>query len=218
MKGFNQLIRAVCLAFSVLFGHSFSRTHSVGNLVGEDGFIRRRPFKIRKTVMKMLKDRNYLVEDSEINMSKEEFKAKYGENVVREDLKFNKAKRNDSSSDQIYVLFYAEKNASMIMKTFVNCINSNNVSRAILVSQQQITRNAWKCMDLLSANCQLEVFQYQVLTDEEKKTLLERYTMKETQLPCIQVTDPIARYYGMKRGQAVKIIRHSETAGAICYL
>ncbi|KAH7511948.1 hypothetical protein FEM48_Zijuj12G0037900 [Ziziphus jujuba var. spinosa] len=203
--------------------------------------------------MKMLKDRNYLVEDSEINMSKEEFKAKYGENVVREDLKFNKAKRNDSSSDQIYVLFYAEKNASMIMKTFVNCINSNNVSRAILVSQQQITRNAWKCMDLLSANCQLEVFQedellvnvtkhvlvpkHQVLTDEEKKTLLERYTMKETQLdsntlfgvpvctgligvqlPCIQVTDPIARYYGMKRGQAVKIIRHSETAGAICYL
>ncbi|RVW96269.1 DNA-directed RNA polymerases II and IV subunit 5A [Vitis vinifera] len=154
-----------------------------------------RLFRIRKTVMQMLKDRGYFVGDFEINMTKHQFVSKFGENMKREDLVINKAKRTDSS-DQIYVFFPEEQKVGVkTMKTYTNRMKSENVFRAILVVQQNLTPFARTCINEISTKFHLEVFQeaellvnikehvlvpeHQVLTSEEKKTLLERYTVKE---------------------------------------
>ena len=52
-----------------------------------------------------------------------------------------------------------------------------------------------------------------LLSDDEKSMLLKRYKIKESQLPKILSTDPVARYLGLRKGNVVKIIRDSETAG-----
>ncbi|XP_060212801.1 DNA-directed RNA polymerases II and IV subunit 5A-like isoform X1 [Lycium barbarum] len=140
--------------------------------------------------MEMLADRGYLVGEFEINMSKHQFLQKYGENMKREDLVIQKAKRNNSS-EQIYVFFPEEAKVGVkTIRPYAERMKTD-VLQAILVVQQNLTPRARDLINEVSTKFHLEFFQ----------------------LPRILITDPVARYYGLKRGQVVKIIRPSETAG-----
>lgn len=130
----------------------------------------------------------------------------------------------------IYVEFMQDNTMGIKeIKRFATYVASNNYKAGIMVTVGALSPQARKGINATSALTTLECFLLEdllvnithhdlvpthvVLSKEEKTALLKRYRLKETQLPRILIKDPISRYYGLKRGQVVKIIRASETAG-----
>ncbi|KAI9434212.1 DNA-directed RNA polymerase RPB5 subunit [Lactarius indigo] len=189
-------------------------------------------WKVNRTIHELVKDRGYQVADEEINMSLADFKAQYANNggtVDRNQLNFFTNARMDPSN-QIFVFFSDEKSVGVkTMRKLLNILEEKNIAKGIIIFPGTMTSSARKVISAMQARFRLEEFaeadllvnithhklvpRHEVLDPEQKKLLLERYRLKETQLPRIQLADPIARYYGLRRGQVVKITRPSETSG-----
>lgn len=177
----------------------------------------------------MLRDRNYVVEEETLVMTKDGFREKFGDDPRKDDVTMLSALKDDPT-DTIFVFFPDEQKVGVkTIKTFAERMRNEGVFRAIMVTQANLTPFAKQCLTEMAPKYSIEVFQeqellinitkhvlvpqHQVLTPAEKRTLLERYKVKDTQLPRIQFNDPVARYYGMQKGQVVRIVRPSETAG-----
>ena len=187
-------------------------------------------FRIRKTVCKMLNARSYLVAQAELDRDKDSFTEEFGEDPRRDALTLQFDLREDPTQ-HIFVFFPDEEKVGVkTIKEYAKRMKDEQVNRAIIVVQQSLTPFARQSL----LECQAQKFyieQFQeaellvnitdhvlvpehiLLSDEQKRVLLDRYKVKETQLPRIQMHDPVARYFGMRRGQVVRIIRPSETAG-----
>merc|ERR1712087_802039 len=137
---------------------------------------------------------------------------------------------NDDPTDQMFVFFPDDPKIGIkTIKTYCTRMQEENITRAVIVVQMGMTPSAKQSLVDMAPKYILEQFleaellvnitehelvpEHVVLTADEKTELLARYKLKDVQLPKIQSGDPVARYLGLKRGQVVKIVRPSETAG-----
>jgi len=185
-------------------------------------------------VCQMLQDRGYMVSLSFKNETLQQFEevwnAAQAEGAGRERFVILCAKA-ENPDEKILVYFPDEHKRVGVkpIRTLATRMTSANISHAILVVRQALTTFAKTAIMETLAKMRIEVFhenelvvnitnhelvpQHQPLTEEEKNFLLERYQLKPSQLPRIQQSDPVARYFGLQRDNVVKIIRPSETAG-----
>ncbi|TKR94596.1 hypothetical protein L596_008861 [Steinernema carpocapsae] len=193
-----------------------------------------RLWRIRKTLTQMCHDRDFIIAQEELDMTLEEFGEKFGKepsvgNPSRNSLTLLVAHRTDNES--MFVCFPEEPKIGIkSLKAIFLMMKEQSCTRAIIVLQQGMTPAAKTALDEIKANdFRIEYFienellinitehelvpEHVVMSASEKKELLQRYKLKESQLPRIQAGDPVARYYGLQRGQVVKIIRPSKTAG-----
>ncbi|KAF2834819.1 RPB5 subunit of DNA-directed RNA polymerase [Patellaria atrata CBS 101060] len=156
------------------------------------------------------------------------FSARPTEDMI-EKYKDPKAPDSPSAIGTIWVEFNGDANVGIKqLRQFCQHVDQNQFYTGVFISAVPVTPSALKIIptvlpriietfleqDLLVNITRHELVpKHVLLSKEEKAKLLERYRLKESQLPRIQVTDPMAKYLGLRRGQVVKIIRRSVTAG-----
>lgn len=189
-----------------------------------------RLFRIRKTMSKMLNDRGYLVSQADLNLTLEGFKEKYTDTPARDQLTMLQAMRDDPTT-QIFVFFEDDPKVGVKpIRRNLERMKDENVFRAIMVVQQGMTSFAKQALHntsgtkykveqflekelLVNITEHILVPKHSLLNIKEKQALLQKYKLKETQLPRIQMKDAVSRYFGLNRGDVLKIERPSETAG-----
>lgn len=187
-------------------------------------------WRIRHTVLQLCHDRGYLVVQHELNEAYDEFRARHDKTVPDRSELTVKVAHNHDAHDKLFVFFPDDPKIGVkTIQGYVMRMEEEDVRKAIVVVRMGLTPSAKQAMrnvgpeyfmeDFLESELLINITEHElvprhiVLGPEEKAELFNRYKLAESQLPKLLTSDPVARYYGFKRGQVIKIIRRSDTAG-----
>ena len=169
-------------------------------------------------IVKMLSDRGFLNKDKVDDNHKKLLNQKSEENIYKI--------KSDYSDKKYYIMFILGKLTSIKkihgIESFMEISKDNNR----LFIANQINQKTYKQF-MEYSNTEV-FFEYELLinlashflqpkfialTQEEQVEFFKSYKVKKSELPRMLSTDKMARYYGFKGGEIVKIIRGSITAG-----
>ncbi|CAI8596007.1 unnamed protein product [Vicia faba] len=184
-----------------------------------------RYFECRRTLMEMLHDRGYNVSESDLTLTLPDFRSRFGQYPKPETLGVIASHRSNPSN-KVQVMFGGtnEIKKKTLMEIYSQIVDKENLSRLILIVQSKMTAYARKDLEIcqykveiiklsdLVVNVTKHVLQpkYEILTADEKQELLKKHKVEEKQLPLMLRTDAIASYFGLEKGQVVKISHTGE--------
>lgn len=177
-------------------------------------------YKVYNTILEMLHDRGYKI-DKIRDVSYDEFMIMYEENnydILDDEKKINVvffketktfAKKDLESITQHSKLEYGEDIKIIIILKEKTKLISKELSNDLYKNVQ-----LFLFKDLIFNKTKHSIVpKHILLSDDEAKSILNKYACTKNQLPKILSTDPIAQYYDMKPGNIVKIIRQSTASG-----
>ena len=182
---------------------------------------------IRTAVVRLLTDRGYQLQEED-NLTLDNIITMVRSKCRRSDLNILTTHTNDPD-DSVYVAFHDNpKPGLQDIKTFLECMRYFKISRAIIVVQEEMTPNAKLALEKATSTVLIDHFtddemliviantsvsEHIVLTSNETVELLHKYQIEKSQLKRLKRDDLAARYYGLKRGDVVRIIVLHTDAG-----
>jgi DNA-directed RNA polymerase I, II, and III subunit RPABC1 len=183
----------------------------------------------------MLRDRGYEIDITDLDMDFESFGLSYANAASEPGCMNYTYKHTDPSNATIRVKFDLPDgrigNATIQALTVELQHERTNRCIAVMGEGQTLTPTVRKHIDTLRAELQMhfEFFEpaellinitehrlvprHRPLRPQEKDELLNRYGVKDSQLPRIFRSDPVVKYLGVDAGTVLEITRKSETAG-----
>lgn len=187
---------------------------------------------MRKITIEMLEDRGYIISEEDKNIGFGEFVSKLEEDKINLE-----AKHSKSDVKMVYVNYILEsksfsKKDLVALKVMID-ENYGTKEMAVLIIvpekptpqiSKELQNDEYKGYEvfltkslLFNITKHILVPKHVLATDKEIEELLEQYKVTKSQLPRLPPTDPVAKYYGFKNGDIVKIFRQSDMTGESIY-
>ena len=189
-------------------------------------------FRARATIREMLRDRHYTCTTPRTESSMEYFASYLG--TVDDHYNLIIVARKNGKKKLIVFFPIDPKLGVKPIRDIVAYMETHKCKHAIIVYKESITPFAVKEIeDDISKKVNIEQFKLEallynvthndlvpkhvVLTKHERDAYLSKHNLVADKLPKIFTSDPVVQYYGLKRGQMVKIERFSPEGHAYFY-
>ncbi|TBU01609.1 subunit Rpb5 of DNA-directed RNA polymerase [Hamiltosporidium tvaerminnensis] len=172
----------------------------------------------KNTLIEMLTDREYIIDTRLLENSAE----------------LKMLVHHKKTNAQLLVHYCDEAKVGIkTLKMLIESFEKQDISHILLICKEALSPASSRLIEEYNSKFTIEVFKERellfnvtkhelvpkhiLLSENEKEIFLKNRKLKEQELPKILKSDPVARYYGAKRGQVFEILRKSESAGTALY-